>query len=97
MRFAGADLDPYRVQVVYPWNRRWKRRHDGHGLILPRRPWARTWQVEWEGCEWAARGYTRSGALRRARRWYRNGNRPAWQIAAHRWVRRNITQREAHS
>lgn len=27
----------------------------------PRRPWLRTWQAEWEGCERAVRAYTRRG------------------------------------
>jgi hypothetical protein len=50
---------PYRVRVKTSY------RH----LIpkqLARRPWQRTWQAEWDGCERAVRAYTRHGALTKA-------------------------------
>lgn len=96
MKHVTEGIGCYRVQCVYPWNRllfgRRFRRSDGKGLIWPTRPWRRTWQAEWEGCEWAPRAYTESGIRRRAERWHRHGGRPGWQIALHRWVRRNVTQ-----
>lgn len=91
---VALGLDgPYRVQVVYPWNDRDGRKRLRGDQPRPRRPWSRTYQVEWPECTWAARGYTSAGALRRARRWARRGGRPPWQVAIHRWVRTHITRR----
>lgn len=30
--------------------------------------WRRTWQAEWDGCEYAPRAYTERGVVRRSRR-----------------------------
>ena len=63
----------------YWWFRRWV---DGHAhasemptLVVwwmvhtfprPRRPWLRTWQAEWDGCQHAVRAFTRRGIERKA-------------------------------
>lgn len=51
--------------------------------------WRRKWQVEWYGCHFAPRGYTRSGCLRRANRWLSGKGkfdyavqRTAWLVAS---------------
>lgn len=46
--------------------------HDGSwwAIMLGRRllykPWCRTWQAEWPGCQRAPRAWTRRGVLRKA-------------------------------
>lgn len=92
MKFTATDdIDYYRVQ------QRWTNLHKGDPTPATRRVpehwWNRTWQAEWDGCDWAPRAYTRWGIERRATRWRRQGGRPAWQIAAHRWLRVHITRR----
>ena len=93
MKLSGSqEIDYYRVQL------RWRRiGPDGKAVASkgrgPRRPWMRTWQAEWPGCQWAPRAYTRRGIERRAERWYRRGGRPEWQIRLHRWVRRTLRDR----
>jgi hypothetical protein len=80
------SIDYYRVQVVYPWHARSARRR-----VRPVRPWARTWQAEWDGALCAPRAYTRWGIERRAPRWQARGGRPRW----HRFIRRHLTHRHA--
>lgn len=43
----------------------------------------RTWQMEWDGCEFAARSYTEGGAFRRGTRWMRweRSGRPLGLVA----------------
>ena len=95
MKHTGsAEIDYYRVQ------QRWIRTVPedeyvpGKSKLVKKHWWCRTWQAEWDGCEWAPRAYTKRGIERRARRVHRGGGRPDWQIAVHRWVRRNVTRRE---
>jgi hypothetical protein len=93
VKFSGSthEIDYYRVQ------QRWTHIEAGDttpaSRRVPERWWKRTWQAEWEDCDWAPRAYTRWGIERRATRWHGNGGRHAWQIAAHRWIRRNVTDR----
>lgn len=92
---ATDEIDLYRVQ------QRWTHVEAGDttpaSRRVPERWWKRTWQAEWEGCDWAPRAYTRQGIERRSARWRRNGGRSAWQITAHRWIRRNVTDRASYS
>ena len=37
--------------------------------IQPSKTFARHWQIQWDGCQFAARGWTRSGCIRRGVRW----------------------------
>lgn len=36
---------------------------------VPDKPWRRTHQAEWDGCQRAPRAFTRRGIRRKARRW----------------------------
>ena len=73
MKHTGTtEIDYYRVQQK--WNRAGHLRGIGapyHGTIrrVPTRPWRRTWQAEWNGCQSAPRAFTRWGIRRKAERW----------------------------
>lgn len=56
----------------------------------------RKWQVEWEGCRWAHRGYTRIGCLLFA---YLRIDFPLLDkvyVRIRRMIRRNITRRSSY-
>ena len=66
---STADIDYYRVQQR--WNRAGHRRTIGlpyRGKLrrVPTRPWRRTHQAEWDGCQRAPRAFTRWGIRRKA-------------------------------
>ena len=44
---------------------------DVYRILEPnkRRWWKRTWQAEWDGCQWAPRAFTEAGCYRKALRW----------------------------
>jgi hypothetical protein len=60
-----------------------------------RKAWyGRTWQAEWQDCVWCPRGYTRSGALRKARRWQKRSLERRLRMARRRHLaRRYLTRR----
>lgn len=71
-----AEIEYYRVQRK--WNRAGHLRTIGapyHGTIrqVPTRPWHRTHQAEWAGCQRAPRAFTRWGIHRKAERWATRG------------------------
>ena len=85
------NINPYRVQDTRTYRRtcaRWVDRMkttNGNTKWVHAVPairalryvtWKRTWQAEWSGCQRAARAYTRTGVLRRARRWQRKQQAP---------------------
>lgn len=68
---AAAQQDHEETQVrhddtFWPYN------------IQPNSRFFRHWQIEWEGCQFAARGWTKSGCVRRGTRWraWDHANRP---------------------
>lgn len=66
------EIEYYRVQQK--WNRHGRgtaaRLIDPDKLRrVPRKPWYRTWQAEWDGCQRAPRAWTRRGIERKATRW----------------------------
>jgi len=76
-------FDPYRI------GGRRRAPHWAHRWHVDR--WFRSWQCEWSvidgigfaTCAHATRAWTRRGAVRRAKRWYRNGT----DVRRHRQMR----------
>lgn len=65
-------IDLYRVQQKWgghPW---WARRVMRPARRVPVRPWARTWQAEWDDAHCAPRAFTERGIRRRSARLYRH-------------------------
>lgn len=85
------DIDAYRIGYGFFWRIGARRRLRIAGHAPARaygtsyRPstdrWRRNWQAEWEGCRWAPRAWTKTGVIRKAKRW--RARYAIWEVPAH--------------